>query len=77
MATESQQLRDHLLETDHGFRYLVEQHQELDTRLHELTNQRHLSQPEQIEKVTLKKRKLQLKDRMETILRRHSNPQTA
>ena len=77
MATESQQLKDHLLQTDHGFRQLVEQHQELDTRLHELAGQHYLSEPEQIEEVTLKKRKLQLKDRMQGILRRNADPQTA
>jgi uncharacterized protein YdcH (DUF465 family) len=77
MAIESQQLKEHLLQTDHGFRQLVEQHQELDTRLDELASQRYLSEPEQTEEVTLKKRKLQLKDRMQDILRRHANPQTA
>jgi uncharacterized protein YdcH (DUF465 family) len=77
MAIESQQLKEHLLQTDHGFRQLVEQHQELDTRLHELAHQHYLSEPEQTEEVTLKKRKLQLKDRMQDILRRHGNPQTA
>ncbi len=77
MATESQQLKDHLVETHHGFRQLVEQHQELDTRLHELARQHYLSEPEQIEEVTLKKRKLQLKDKMQDILRRNADPQTA
>ena len=77
MATDSHQLRDHLLQTDNGFRQLVEQHQELDGRLHELARQHYLSAPEQIEQVTLKKRKLRLKDRMQNMLRRHANPQTA
>ena len=77
MAIESQQLKDHLLQTDQGFRQLVEQHQKLDTRLHELAHQPYLSEPEQVEEVTLKKRKLQLKDRMQDILRRHADPQTA
>ncbi len=76
MAVESQ-LKDQLLQTDHGFRRLAEQHQELDTRLHELSHQPYLSEPEQAEEVTLKKRKLQLKDRMQDILRRHADPQTA
>lgn len=77
MATDSQPLREHLLQTDQGFRQLAEQHQQLDTRLDELSRQHHLSQPEQIEEATLKKRKLQLKDRMQDILRRHAGPQTA
>ncbi len=77
MITDSQQLKERLLQTDDGFRQLAEQHQELDSRLHELANQNYLSQPEQLEVVTLKKRKLQLKDRMQVILRRHASPQTA
>ena len=76
MVRNSQQLKDRLLQTDHGFRRLAEQHQELDTRLHELAGRHFLSEPEQIEAATLKKRKLQLKDRMQDILRRHANPQT-
>ena len=46
-------------------------HHELEDRLHELTAKHYLSEPEQLEEVTLKKRKLQIKDRMEDILRRH------
>lgn len=76
MAQDSQQLREHLLQTDSGFRELAEQHQKLDTRLHELSSLHYLSQPERIEAANLKKRKLQLKDRMQDILRRHADPQT-
>jgi uncharacterized protein YdcH (DUF465 family) len=36
-----------------------------------LTNKHYLSDPEQVEEITLKKRKLQLKDRMEAIVRRY------
>ena len=77
MSTDSQQLKDHLLQTDSGFRQLAEQHQQLDSRLHELSRLHYLSQPEQIEETTLKKRKLQLKDQMQDILRRHEDAQTA
>ncbi len=35
----------------------------------QLTAKQYLSEPEQLEEVNLKKRKLQLKDRMENILR--------
>jgi uncharacterized protein YdcH (DUF465 family) len=51
---------------------LAAQHHALDHRLTELTSKHYLSEPEQIEEVTIKKRKLQLKDRMES-LRRQSH----
>jgi len=66
-----QELKDLLLKTDEEFRQLASQHHELDDRLHELSGKPYLSEPEQVEEVRLKKRKLQLKDRMEDILRRH------
>jgi uncharacterized protein YdcH (DUF465 family) len=56
---------------DDEFNQLASKHHELEGRLHELTAKPYLSEPEQLEEVTLKKRKLQLKDRMEDILRRH------
>jgi uncharacterized protein YdcH (DUF465 family) len=65
-----QNLKELLLNTDEEFNRLAVQHHELEGRLHELTAKHYLSQPEQLEEVTLKKRKLQLKDRMEDIMRR-------
>ena len=48
---------------------LAAQHHDLDDRLSKLSSRSYLSEPEQIEEVTLKKKKLQLKDRMESIRR--------
>ena len=70
----SQQLRETLLRTDKEFRRLTEQHQDLETRLHTLSHQRYRNGTEDLEKATLKKRKLQLKDRMEEILRQRRSP---
>ena len=58
------------LRTDEEFQTLAVQHHELEDRLHELTAKHYLSEPEHVEEVTLKKKKLQLKDRMEDIMRR-------
>jgi len=74
MNGESQDLKDQLLQTDEEFNDLIAKHHELEDRLHELTAKHYLSEPEQVEEVTLKKRKLLLKDRMEDILRRHRQP---
>jgi len=77
MNAQSQDLKELLLQTDEEFHQLAVKHHELEGRLHELTAKHYLSQPEQVEQVTLKKRKLQLKDRMEDILRRHRESQAS
>jgi uncharacterized protein YdcH (DUF465 family) len=69
MTSDSQDLKPLLIETDEEFRQLASKHHELEERLHELTAKSYLSGPEQVEEVTLKKRKLQLKDKMEAIVR--------
>ena len=71
MNAQSQALKAQLIETDEEFHQLAVKHHELEDRLHELTSKQYLSQPEQVEEINLKKRKLQLKDRMEDIIRRH------
>lgn len=65
------ELRHQLVESDEEFRRLVEQHQDLEQRLNMLSGKPHLNEQEQFEQMTLKKRKLQLKDKMEEVLRRH------
>jgi uncharacterized protein YdcH (DUF465 family) len=65
-----------LLRSDEELHTLADQHHQLEDRLHELTAKHYLSEPEQVEEVTLKKKKLQLKDRMEDIMRRHRQEHT-
>ena len=68
---ETQDLKHLLLETNDEYRQLAAKHHELDDRLHELTSKHYLTDHEQFEEVTLKKKKLLLKDRMEAIARTH------
>ncbi|MCC7179122.1 MAG: DUF465 domain-containing protein [Acidobacteria bacterium] len=68
---EVQDAKNLLLETNDEFRQLASQHHDLDERLVALESKHYLSDAEQLEEVTLKKKKLQLKDRMEAILRDH------
>ncbi len=70
---EPQDLKHLLLETNDEYRQLAAKHHELEDRLQELASKHYLSDNEQFEEVTLKKRKLQLKDRMEEIARSHRN----
>ena len=70
MNAQPQDLKDELMRTDEEFHNLAVRHHELEDRLHELTAKHYLSEPEHVEEVTLKKKKLQIKDRMEFIMRR-------
>jgi len=76
MNEQPQDVKAKLLRTDEEFQQLASRHHELEDRLHQLTAKHYLSEPEQVEEVTLKKRKLQIKDRMEDIVRRRRQDQT-
>jgi uncharacterized protein YdcH (DUF465 family) len=56
---------------DVEYRQLEAQHREYEGRLGELAEKAVLSDEEQVEESTLKKRKLQIKDRMQEITRRY------
>jgi uncharacterized protein YdcH (DUF465 family) len=60
---------ERLLENEE-YRRLHEQHHEYEARLSQFNDKVVLSDDEQVEETTLKKKKLQLKDRMEAIARR-------
>ena len=71
-AADAQEVKNFLLQSDQQFRQLAEQHHQLDDRLHQLIEKHYLSTTEQFEQVTLKKRKLALKDQMESIVREYA-----
>ena len=65
----AEDLKHLLIETNQEFRELASKHHSLDDRLHELEAKHYLSDAEQFEEISLKKRKLQVKDRMELMMR--------
>ena len=67
----AQDLKHLLIETNQEFRELASKHHVLDDRLLELEAKQYLSDTEQFEEISLKKRKLLLKDQMEMMLRDH------
>jgi len=66
---EAQEVKNLLLHSNDQYRDLAQRHHQLDDRLHQLLERHYLSTQEQLEEVTLKKRKLALKDEMERIAR--------
>jgi uncharacterized protein YdcH (DUF465 family) len=76
MSQTSGSLRDALLGQHEEYRRLHEQHHEYELRLSVLTEKVVLTDEEQVEETTLKKKKLQLRDRMEAIARQAGAPVT-
>jgi uncharacterized protein YdcH (DUF465 family) len=70
MSVDTHELRELLLQSDQEFRELALKHHDLDDRLHDLSTRAFLSDTEQLEEVQLKKKKLQVKDKMEDMLRK-------
>lgn len=68
MSQNPASLTDPLLQNEE-YQRLHQQHRDYESRLTALTEKVILSDEEQFEEVTLKKRKLQVKDRMEAIAR--------
>ena len=64
-AAEAQEVKSLLLRSNDHYRQLSERHHQLEDRLNHLTQLPHPTATEQVEEVTLKKRKLALKDQME------------
>ncbi len=64
------EMRDRLAREDPQFRRLVEEHEAYDRRLRELQSCRWRNEEEEIEVAKLKKMKLAVKDKMESMLLR-------
>lgn len=69
MPTDFEAMKQQLLESNDEFRQLATLHHDLDERIHNLATRPYLSEPEQLEEVILKKKKLLLKDQMASMMR--------
>ena len=70
-------LRDYLISNDESYRELANEHQQYETRLHELSEIHYPSIEEQVEETVLKKKKLLLKDQMEAIASKYKGSTTS
>jgi len=64
-------LKEQLINIDPEFRELAREHGRYEQRLSELSQLQYPSDEEQLEEVTLKKKKLAVKDQMHAIMIRH------
>ncbi|HEY0385737.1 MAG TPA: DUF465 domain-containing protein [Pyrinomonadaceae bacterium] len=70
-------LKEQLIMTDPEFRELAREHGRYEERLSELSALAYPNDEEQLEEITLKKKKLALKDQMYSIMLQHQKRQGA
>jgi uncharacterized protein YdcH (DUF465 family) len=76
MVSNHEDLRRDLAERNPEFRKLQDEHATYENRLEELQGKAVLEDAERLETVNLKKQKLQIKDRMERMIREHIDRMT-
>ena len=74
--TNTENLKEQLMQNDPEFRELAREHGRYEERLSQLTALAYPSDEEQLEEVTLKKKKLAVKDQMHAIMMRHQQPES-
>jgi uncharacterized protein YdcH (DUF465 family) len=74
--TTADKLKEELMNRDPEFRELAREHTRYEERLSELTALTYPSDEEQLEEVTLKKKKLALKDQMYSLIMQHQQNQS-
>ena len=73
MSNRTADIQHVLTMEDAEFRQWVEEHHRCEDRLNELTTKSQISNDEELEEKTLKKRKLQLKDQMAQRMRTYES----
>lgn len=69
-------LKEQLIAIDPEFRELAREHGRYEQRLSELSSLQYPSDEEQLEEVTLKKKKLAVKDQMQAIMSKHQHSES-
>ncbi len=75
--TQYEEIKEHLISTDPDFRRLVHEHHSYEAKLRVLSGNSRITDEQQIEATTLKKKKLNLKDRMNRMIQDYRNRHAA
>lgn len=77
MPESSETVKEVLLQENEEFQRLAQKHEELEERLTFLSGKIFLSDEEKLEEVTLKKKKLALKDKMAALIRNYEGKRSS
>jgi uncharacterized protein YdcH (DUF465 family) len=76
MMTKDEEIKEHLMSENPEFRRLWEEHRQYEGRLNELLARHHMTAHDHHEEVELKKKKLHLKDQMNSMIAKFRNEPT-
>jgi uncharacterized protein YdcH (DUF465 family) len=68
-----EEIREYLISGNAEFRRLCEEHRLYEGKLNELQSRHHMTQQDHVEEIRLKKKKLHLKDEMNSMVSRFRN----
>jgi len=70
MMMKEEEIKEHLMSANPEFRRLVDEHKQYEGRLEELQNRHHMTDQDHLEEIQLKKKKLHLKDQMNSLIQK-------
>ena len=70
MMMKEEEIKEHLMSANPEFRRLVDEHKQYEGRLEELHNRHHMTDQDHLEEIQLKKKKLHLKDQMNSMIQK-------
>ncbi len=73
MMMKEDEIKEHLMSANPEFRRLVEEHKQYDGQLEQLLSRHHRTEQDRLDEIRLKKKKLQLKDQMNSMIQKFRN----
>jgi len=73
MIMKEEEIKEHLISENAEFRRLSQEHRKYEGKLNELLNRHHMTEHDHIEELQLKKKKLHLKDQMNSMIAKFRN----
>src|SRR5207237_6036465 len=70
MIMKEEEIKERLISSNPEFRRLAEEHKHYEGKLEELQNRHHMTEQDHIEELLLKKKKLHLKDQMNSMIQK-------
>ena len=65
---KEEEIKEQLMASSADFRRLAEEHHQYEGKLQEINSRQHMSEQDHLEVITLKKKKLHLKDQMNSMI---------